>query len=162
MQLLRKLINDGIRTVRRRNLVQARQFSELLDAAIAKYTNRSLTTAEIIAELVELAKHMRAAHERGGLLGLAEDEVAFYDAIVQNDAAVLELGDDTLRKIARELVQAVRESASIDWNLKDSVRAAMRAKIKRLLTRYDYPPDKEESAIDLVLQQAELFAQEAA
>ncbi|CAB4584412.1 unannotated protein [freshwater metagenome] len=162
MQLLRKLLNDEIRTVRRRNLVQARQFSELLDAAIAKYTNRSLTTAEIIAELVELAKQMRAAHHRGELLGLADDEVAFYDAIVQNDAAVMEMGDDTLKAIARDLVKAVRESASIDWNLKDTVRAAMRAKIKRLLTRYDYPPDKEEHAIQLVLEQAELLAADAA
>jgi type I restriction enzyme R subunit len=162
MALLRRLLNDEIRTVRRHNLVQARQFSELLDAAIAKYTNRSLTTAEIIAELVELAKHMRDAHQRGERLGLANDEVAFYDAIVQNDAAVLQMGDDTLKKIARELVQAVRESATIDWNLKENVRAAMRAKIKRLLTRYDYPPDREEQAIQLVLEQAELFAEEAA
>ncbi|MGA1036078.1 MAG: type I restriction endonuclease subunit R, partial [Ilumatobacteraceae bacterium] len=162
MELLRRLLNDEIRTVRRRNIVQARQFSDLLDAAIAKYTNRSLTTAEIIAELVELAKQMREALQRGETLGLADDEVAFYDAIVQNDSAVLQLGDETLKKIAHELVTAVRESATIDWNLKDSARAAMRAKIKRLLTRYDYPPDKEETAIDLVIQQAELFASEAA
>jgi type I restriction enzyme R subunit len=162
MELLRRLLNDEIRTVRRRNIVQARQFSDLLDAAIAKYTNRSLTTAEIIAELVELAKQMRDAHQRGELLGLADDEVAFYDAIVQNDSAVLQLGDETLKKIAHELVAAVRQSATIDWNLKDSARAEMRAKIKRLLTRYDYPPDKEEQAIDLVIQQAELFASEAA
>ena len=162
LELLRKLINDEIRTVRRKNIVQARLFSDLLDAAIAKYTNRNLTTAEIIAQLVELAKQMRDAHARGVALGLADDEVAFYDAIVQNDAAVLELGDETLKKIAHELVRAVRESATIDWNLKESVRATMRARIKRLLTRYDYPPDKEERAIDLVLQQAELFATEAA
>lgn len=158
MELLRRLLNDEIRTVRRRNIVQARQFSDLLDAAIAKYTNRSLTTAEIIAELVELAKQMREALQRGEALGLADDEVAFYDAIVQNDSAVLQLGDETLKKIAHELVGAVRSSATIDWNLKDSVRAEMRAKVKRLLTRYDYPPDKEERAIQLVLEQAELFA----
>lgn len=162
MELLRRLLNDEIRTIQRRNIVQARQFSELLDAAIAKYTNRSLSTAEIIAELVELAKHMRDAQQRGERLGLAEDEVAFYDAIVQNDAAVLELGDDKLKEIAHQLVVAIRSSATIDWNLKDSVRADMRAKIKRLLTRYDYPPDKEERAIELVFQQAELFALEAA
>jgi type I restriction enzyme R subunit len=105
---------------------------------------------------------MRDAHRRGQELGLADDEVAFYDAIVQNAAAVLELGDDTPRRIARELVRSVRESATIGRNLKDSVRAAMRAKVKRLLTRYDYPPDKEERVIELVLQQAELFAAEAA
>jgi type I restriction enzyme R subunit len=162
MELLRKLLNDEIRTVRRKNVVQARQFSELLDAAIAKYTNRSLTTAEIIAELVELAKQMRDAHQRGEQLGLANDEVAFYDAIVQNDSAVLQLGDETLKTIARQLVKAIRESATIDWNLKDSVRATMKAKVKRLLARYDYPPDKEEQAIQLVLEQAELLAQEAA
>jgi type I restriction enzyme R subunit len=161
LELLRKLINDEIRTVRRKNIIQARLFSDLLEAAIAKYTNRNLTTAEIIAQLVELAKQMRDAHNRGEELGLADDEVAFYDAIVQNDAAVLELGDKTLKTIAHELVRAVRSSATIDWNLKQSVRADMRAKIKRLLARYDYPPDKEEAAIDLVLQQAELFAQEA-
>lgn len=95
-------------------------------------------------------------------LGLADDEVAFYDAVCQNDAAVMELGDDILKKIARELVRAVRDSTTIDWNLKESVRASMRARIKRLLARYDYPPDKEERAIELVLQQAELWASEAA
>jgi type I restriction enzyme R subunit len=162
LQLLRKLINDEIRTVRRKNIVQARLFSDLLDAAIAKYTNRNLTTAEIIAALVELAKQMRDAHDRGAVLGLATDELAFYDAIVQNDSAVLELGDETLKKIAHDLVKAVRSSATIDWNLKDSVRAEMRAKVKRLLTRYDYPPDKEERAIQLVLEQAELLALDAA
>lgn len=160
MQLLRKLLNDEIRTLRRKNIVQARQFSELLDAAITKYTNRNLSTAEIIAQLVELAKQMRDAHNRGEKLGLKTDEVAFYDAIVQNDSAVLEMGDETLKKIASELVRAVRESATIDWNLKEGVRATMRAKVKRLLTQYDYPPDKEEKAIDLVLEQAELFATE--
>ena len=158
MLLLKKLLNGEIKTLVRTNIVQARVFSEMLDKAIASYTNRSLTTAQIIAELVELAKTMRDAHQRGEVLGLKTDEVAFYDAIVQNDAAVLEMGDDTLKEIARQLVAAVKESASIDWNLKDSVRAAMRAKIKRLLTRYDYPPDKEEAAIDLVIRQAEMFA----
>jgi type I restriction enzyme R subunit len=162
MELLKKLLNDEIRTIRRKNVVQARQFSELLDAAIAKYTNRSLTSAEIIAELVELAKQLRDGRNRGTELGLAEDEVAFYDAIVQNDSAVLEMGDDTLKEMAHKLVDAIRESATIDWNLKEGVRAAMRAKIKRLLTQYDYPPDKEEKAVQLVLEQAELFATEAA
>ena len=158
MMMLRKLLSGEIKTIRHTNIVQARMFSDMLDAAIASYTNRSLTTAQIIAELVELAKAMRDAHTRGEELGLREDEVAFYDAIVQNDAAVLELGDEVLKEIARKLVKTVQESATIDWNLKDSVRAAMRAKIKRLLTRYDYPPDKEAAAIELVLQQAEMFA----
>lgn len=158
MGLLRRLLNDQIHTVQRTNLVQARKFSELLDEAINRYTNRSLTTAEIIAELVKLAQQMREEQQRHNALGLREDEVAFYDAIALNDAAVLELGDDVLKEIAQKLVKAVRESATIDWNLKDSVRAAMRTKVRRLLARYDYPPDAETKAIELVLEQAELFA----
>ena len=158
MQLLRKLINDEIRTTRRTNVVEARKFSELLDSAILKYTNRNLTTAEIIAELVRIAKELRDSKHRGEEIGLEFDEVAFYDAVCQNDSAVLELGDETLKAIARDLVKAVRGSISIDWNMKESVRAEMRAKVKRLLTRYDYPPDKEERAIQLVLEQAELVA----
>lgn len=158
MGLLRRLLNDQIRTVQRTNIVQARKFSELLDEAVNRYTNRSLTTAEIIAELVKLAKQMRDEKQRHEELGLREDEVAFYDAIVQSDSAVLELGDDVLKEIAQRLVKAVRESATIDWSLKESVRAKMRSKVRRLLARYDYPPDAEEKAIDLVLQQAELFA----
>jgi len=162
MMMLRKLLSGEIKTLRHTNIAQARLFSDMLDAAIASYTNRSLTTAQIIAELVELAKTMRDAKERGEVLGLRDDELAFYDAVVQNDSAVLELGDEVLKEIARKLVKTIQESATIDWNLKDSVRAAMRAKIKRLLTRYDYPPDKEAAAIELVLQQAELLATSAA
>ncbi len=158
MGLLRRLLDDQIHTVQRTNLVQARKFSEQLEEAIYKYTNRSLTTAEIIAELVKLAKQMRDDAKRHEELGLAEDEIAFYDAIATNDSAVLDLGDEVLKKIARELVTAVRASATIDWNLKDSVRAAMRAKVRRLLAKYDYPPDQEDKAVELVLEQAELFA----
>lgn len=158
MGLLRRLLNDQIHTVQRTNLVQARKFSEQLEEAINKYTNRSLTTAEIIAELVKLAKQMRDDAKRHEELGLAEDEIAFYDAITTNDSAVLDLGDEVLKEIARELVSSVRASATIDWNLKDSVRAAMRAKVRRLLARYDYPPDAEDKAVELVLEQAELFA----
>ena len=152
--LLRRLLDDQIRTTAKTNLVQSRKFSEQLEEAINRYTNRSLTTAEIIAELVQLAKEMRTQHERGALLGLKDDEVAFYDAIVTNDSAVLEMGDETLKKIARELVVAVRESATIDWSLKESVRATMRAKVRRLLAKYDYPPDAEDTAVELVLEQA--------
>lgn len=158
MGLLRRLINDQIRTIQRTNLVQARRFSEQLEEAINRYTNRSLTTAEIIAELVKLAKDMRDQSKRHEGLGLSVTEAALYDAILQNDSAVLELGDETLKRIAIELVQAVRASATIDWNLKESVRAAMRAKIRRLLAKYDYPPDRSEKAVELVLEQAELFA----
>ncbi|MGY1771633.1 type I restriction endonuclease subunit R [Blastococcus sp. SYSU D00813] len=158
MGLLRRLINDQIRTVQRSNVVQARRFSEQLDEAINRYTNRALTTAEIIAELVKLAKEMRDQNRHHEQLGLSVAEAAFYDAIAQNDATVLQMGDEVLKKIAVDLVWAVRASATIDWSLKESVRAAMRSKVRRLLAKYDYPPDQEERAIELVLQQAEVFA----
>ncbi|MCI2029721.1 MAG: type I restriction endonuclease subunit R, partial [Ancrocorticia sp.] len=156
--LLRRLLSDQIHTVRRTNIVQARKFSELLDEAINRYTNRSLSTAEIIAELVKLAKEMRDDHNRQEELGLSAAEIALYDAIAQNDAAVMQMGDATLKKIAVDLVWAVRSSVVIDWDQKESVRAAMRSKIRRLLARYDYPPDAEEKAVELVLEQAELLA----
>lgn len=158
MGLLRRLLNDQIKTISRTNLVQSRKFSEQLEEAINKYTNRSLTTAEIIAELVKLAKELRGQSQRHTDLGLSEAEAAFYDAIVQNDAAVLQMGDDTLKKIAVDIVWSVRNSVSIDWQYKESVRAAMRTKVRRLLAKYDYPPDMEEKAIELVLAQAELYA----
>ncbi len=158
MGLLRRLIDDQVRAVQRTNVVQGRKFSEQLEEAVNRYTNRSLTTAEIIAELVKLAKEMRELSRRHEQLGLTEAEAAFYDAIVQNDAAVLQMGDDTLKKIAAELVSSVRQSATIDWNLKDSVRAAMRTRVRRLLAKYGYPPDLEERAVELVLEQAEVFA----
>ena len=158
MGLLRRLINDQIRTIQRTNIVQARKFSEQLDEAIKKYTNRALTTAEIIAELVKLAKEMRDNNDRHNQLGLSVAEAAFYDAIVQNDSAILQMGDDVLKKIAVDLVVAVQQSATIDWSLKESVRATMRSKVRRLLAKYDYPPDHEEKAVELVLQQAELLA----
>lgn len=161
MGLLRRLLNDQIRTIQRTNVVQGRKFSEQLEEAIFRYTNRSLTTAEIIAELVRLAKEMRDQGRRHDQLGLTEAEAAFYDAIVQNDAAVLHMGDDTLKKMAAELVRSVQQSATIDWTLKESVRATVRTKVRRLLAKYDYPPDLEEKAVELVLEQAELFASEA-
>ena len=156
--LLRRILNDRIKTVSRSNLVQSRKFSEQLEEAINKYTNRSLTTAEIIAELVKLAKEMRDQATRHEQLGLSEAEAAFYDAIVQNEASVLELGDAKLKRIAADLVFSVRNSVSIDWNYKESVKAGMRSKVRRLLAINGYPPDLEEKAIELVLEQAELFA----
>jgi type I restriction enzyme R subunit len=158
MGLLRRLISDQIRTTSRTNVVQSRKFSEQLEEAINKYTNRSLTTAEIIAELVKLAKELRDQNSRHDELGLSVAEAGFYDAIVQNDAAVLQMGDQVLKRLAAELVQSIRQSATIDWNLKASVRATMRTKVRRLLAKYDYPPDLEEKAVELVLAQAELLA----
>jgi type I restriction enzyme R subunit len=162
MELLRKLLADKIRSLRHSNVVESRRFSEMLDQAILRYTNKTLTTAQIIAELVDLAKQMQEASKRGEALGLNEAEVAFYDAVAQNDSAILGLGDHVLQQIAKDLVKTVRESASIDWNLKESVRAGMRARVRRLLAKYDYPPDKEARAVELILEQAELFALEVA
>lgn len=162
MGLLQRIINDEIKTVQRTNVVQARKFSELLDESINRYTNRSLTTAEIIAELVKLAKQLRDDKRRHEELGLQVDEIAFYDAVAHHGPAVTELGDDTLKIIARALVKTVRESATIDWNLKNSVRADMQARVKRLLAIHGYPPDAGDSAVELVLEQAELLADIAA
>lgn len=156
--LLRRILNDRIKTVSRSNLVQSRKFSEQLEEAINRYTNRSLTTAEIIAELVKLAKEMRDQANRHEQLGLTEAEAAFYDAIVQNEAAVLELGDEKLKRISVDLVWSVRNSVTIDWSYKESVKAGMRSKVRRLLAMNGYPPDLEERAIQLILEQAELFA----
>jgi len=161
LALLRRLLEDRIRSLRRENVVESRRFSELFEEAIRRYQNRALTTAEIIAELVRLAKDLRDAAHRGEELGLRPAEVAFYDAIRQNEAAVLELGDETLKAIAQKLVAAVREVATIDWDVKETVRATMRAKVRRLLTQYGYPPDGQEQAVRLVIEQAELFAKAA-
>ncbi|MGO1537617.1 MAG: type I restriction endonuclease subunit R [Yaniella sp.] len=158
MGMLRRMLNDQIVTVRRTNVVQARKFSELLDAAVNRYTNRSLTTAEIISELVDLAKDMRDQQKRHEQLGLSFAEAAFYDALAQNESAVFEMGDETLKKMTIDLVQSVRKSATIDWSIRESVRAKMRTKVRRLLAKYDYPPDLEEKAVELVLEQAELYA----
>ena len=156
--VLRRIIGDRIKSISRTNLVQSRKFSEQLEEAINKYTNRSLTTAEIITELVKLAKEMRDQANRHDELGLSVAEAAFYDAIVQNESAVLRLGDDKLKKIAVDLVWSVRNSVTIDWNYKESVKAGLRSKVRRLLVVNGYPPDLEERAVELVLEQAELFA----
>jgi type I restriction enzyme R subunit len=146
----------------RRNVVAERRFSEMLERAMNAYNNRSITAAEVIAELVELAKEMKIEHERGATLGLRDDELAFYDAVCQNDSAVMELGDEVLKRIAQELVGVVRSSATVDWDRKEQVRALLRSKIRRLLTKYHYPPDKQEVAVQLVIQQAEVLAGEVA
>jgi type I restriction enzyme R subunit len=154
VELLRKLLADEIRVRARRNLVRSRRFSELLEAAIRRYHNRQIETAEVIEELIRLAREMREAQRRGDELGLSEEELAFYDALETNDSAVAVLGDETLRKIARELTEAVRRNATIDWTQKENARARLRVMVKRVLRRYGYPPDKERRATETVLQQA--------
>ena len=157
VEMLRKLIEGEIRVRGRKNIVQARSFAELLEAAIRKYQNRAIETAQVIEELIRLARDMREATRRGEELGLTEDEVAFYDALEVNDSAVAVLGDETLRLIAQELVKSVRNSITIDWTVRENVRAQMRVIIKRILRRYGYPPDKQARATELVLEQAEVL-----
>ncbi len=160
IELLRKLLNDEIKLRARKNLVQSRSFAEMLERTIRAYQNRALEAAEVIAQLVELAKEMRAANQRGEALKLTEDELAFYDALEVNDSAVKVLGDETLRGIARELVRMVRENVTIDWTVKENVRAKLRVMVKRVLRQYSYPPDKQEKATQTVLEQAELLAKD--
>jgi type I restriction enzyme R subunit len=158
VELLKKLLLGEIKTRSRRNLVQARLFSELLEKAIRKYQNRAVETAQVIEELIGLAKHMREEQNRGAQLGLNEDEIAFYDALETNDSAVKVLGDDTLRTIARELVETVRKNTTIDWTIRQNVRANLRVLVKRILRKYGYPPDKQEKATITVLEQAEILS----
>ncbi len=153
-EMLKKLLNDEIRIRMRKNLVQAKSFREMLEKTIRKYTNRNIETAEVIEELIELAKKMREDAKRGDELKLNEDELAFYDALEVNDSAVKILGDDTLRKIAIELTETIRKNVSIDWTMRENVQARLRVMVKKILKKHGYPPDKQKKAIDLVLQQA--------
>jgi len=158
VELLRKLLADEVKTRSRRNLVQSRSFADMLEKSIRRYQNRAIETAQIIEELIELAKEMREADKRGEDLHLSSDELAFYDALEVNDSAVKVLGDETLRTIARELVDTVKRNVTIDWTQKESVRAKLRVIVKRILRKYGYPPDKQEAATSTVLQQAELLS----
>ena len=159
VELLQKLLRDQIKIRQKKNVVQARSFAEMLEKSVRAYQNRALETVQIIQELIALAKDIRAADDRGEALGLSPDEVAFYDALGANDSAVQVLGEPTLQTIARELVDAVKRNVSIDWTQKESVRAKLRVIVKRILRRYGYPPDKQESAAELVLQQAEVLSE---
>ncbi len=157
VDLLRKLLAGEIRVRGRKNLVQARSFAEMLDNSIKRYQNRSIEATQVLEELIAMAKAMHDAESRGKNLGLTDDEVAFYDALEANDSAVKVLGDATLRDIARELVESVRANTSIDWTIKESVRAKLRVLVKGILRKYGYPPDKQEKATQTVLEQAELL-----
>jgi len=159
VELLRKLLVGEIKTRSQRNVVQARSFSELLDRSIRRYQNRAIETAQVIEELIALAKDMRGANARGEELGLSEDEFAFYDALETNDSAVKVLGEPTLKTIARELVASVRKNVTIDWTLRENVRAQMRVLVRRILRKYGYPPDKQEKATQTVLEQAALLSE---
>ena len=160
VELLQKLLKGEIKTRLRRNVVLAKSFAELLEQSVRKYQSRAIETAQIIEELIGLAKQMRDANRRGESLGLTEDELAFYDALETNDSAVKVLGEPTLQQIARELVATVKQNVTIDWAMRENVRAHLRVIVKRILRKYGYPPDKQEKATALVLEQTEVLSLE--
>ncbi len=162
VELLRKLLSGEIQTRRKKNVVQARSFADMLEESIRRYQNRAIEAAQVIEEMIALAKQMRKANERGEALKLSEEELAFYDALETNDSAVKVLGDETLRTIAREVTTAVRNNVTIDWTLRENVRAQLRVIVKRILRKYGYPPDKQEKATETVLEQVELLGWEVA
>lgn len=160
LELLKKLIDDGIKQHTRKNIVQARSFAEMLERAIRKYQNRSIEAVEVIQELIQLAKEIREARERGEDLGLNEDQMAFFDALADNESAKQVMGDKKLKMLATLLVEKVRQNVSIDWTIREDVRAGIRLSVKYLLREHGYPPDMEEKATDLVLEQAEVLSRE--
>ena len=158
VELLQKLLKGELATRRRKNVVQARSFAEMLEQTLRRYQNRTVEAAQVIEELIGLARELREANARGEKLGLSEDELAFYDALETNDSAVQVLGDDTLRDIARELVDTVRGNVTIDWTLRENVRANLRRLVRRILRKHGYPPDKQDKATRTVLEQAEALS----
>ena len=159
VELLQKLLKGEVSTRRRKNVVQARSFAEMLEQTLRRYQNRAIEAAQVIEELIELARDMREANARGERLGLSDDELAFYDALETNDSAVQVLGDETLQDIARQLVDTVRSNVTIDWTLRENVRANLRRLVRRILRAHGYPPDKQESATHTVLEQAEVLSE---
>jgi type I restriction enzyme R subunit len=158
VEMLRKLLEGEIKSRRGKNVVQSRSFAEMLENSLKRYQNRAIETAQVIEELIALAQNLREADRRGEELGLTQEETAFYDALEVNDSAVAVLGDETLRTIAQELVRAVRNNVTIDWTVRENVRAHLRILVKRILRRYGYPPDKQEKATQTVLEQAEVLS----
>jgi type I restriction enzyme R subunit len=158
IELLKKILNNELKTRSKTNLVKSKNLLEMLETSIKKYQNNLLTTAEIIQELINIAKQIKEADQEGEKLGLTQDEVAFYNALEVNDSAVQVLGDETLKVIAREIADKVRANTTIDWTIRESARARLMVLVKRTLSKYGYPPDKQQKAIDTVLRQAELLA----
>jgi type I restriction enzyme R subunit len=158
VELLERLLEGEIKTRFATNIIQEKKFSELLVNTIKRYQNRAIETAQVMEELCEMARKFKEAVHRGEELGLNEDELAFYDALANNEASVKDLGDETLKKIAHELTENLRKNVSVDWSVRESVRAKLRLMVKRILRKYKYPPDKQEEAIELVLRQAETLS----
>lgn len=160
VELLKKLINDEIKTRSKKNVIQSRSFAEMLEQSVRKYQNRAIETAEVIQELIRIARELREAGKRGETLGLNDDEVAFYDALADNGSATKIMGDEKLKMLAMELVLRVRQSVTIDWTLRENARAQIRVLVKRILRQFGYPPDMEKKATELVLEQAEVLCRE--
>lgn len=160
LELLKKILNDEIKSRLRTNLVKSKKFLEMLETAIKKYQNNLLTTSQIIEELIRIAREVKSSDDDAKKLGLSEAELAFYDALETNDSAVKVLGDEVLKTIAREIADKVKKNATIDWTIRESARAKLMVLVRRTLTKYGYPPDKQQKAIDTVLKQAELIADE--
>lgn len=158
LEALRKLLNDSIRSRTRTNVVETRAFTERLEAAIARYHANAITTAEVLQELINLAQDIRAARNRGEEQGLSDEEIAFYDALAENESALQVMGDDKLRVIAHELLVSLRENVAVDWAHRESARARLRVLVKRILRKYGYPPDLQDAAVQTVLQQAEVLS----
>ena len=158
VELLEKLLNDGIKAKTRNNVVQEKRFSDRLQETLRKYNNRAIETSQVIEELIQMAKEFQAEMQREAALGLNPDEIAFYDALANNESAVRELGDDTLKQIAREITEKLRKSTTVDWQVRDSVRAQLKILVRRTLQRWKYPPDKAAEAIELVMKQAETLS----
>lgn len=159
-EALKKLLNDQIKTRFKRNKIKSKKFSEMLEEVIKRYQNRSIDSAQVIQELIDIAQQVREDKQRGKELGLSPEEEAFYDALADNESAIEKLGDDVLKQIATELTDLVKQNTSIDWTLRSAVQAKLKVMIKRLLRKYGYPPDKQKMATDLVLEQAKLFAED--
>ena len=160
VELLERLLQGEIKSRFGSNVVQDRKFSDLLSDVIRRYQNRSIETAQVMEELIAMAKKFREAADRGGQLGLHEDEVKFYDALANNESAVRELQDETLKKIAQELTQSLRQNLTVDWSERESVRAKLRLMVKRILKKYKYPPDQADYAVQLILEQAQVLGEE--
>lgn len=160
LEALKKLLNNDIRSRTKTNVVQTKAFSKRLEDAVARYHANAMTTAEVLQELINLAKDMRAAHQRGEESGLSDEEIAFYDALAENESAVQMMGDNKLRLIAHELLMDLRKNVSVDWAHRESVRARLRRLVKRILHKYGYPPDLQDSAVQAVLRQTEALASE--
>ena len=158
IELLEKLLKDDIKSKTRNNVVQEKKYADRLQETLRKYNNRGIETAQVIEELIALAKQFQAEMERDAALGLNPDEIAFYDALASNESAVRELGDEILKKIAVEITDKLRKSTTVDWQVRESVRAKLRILVRRTLQRYKYPPDKAAAAIELVMQQAEVLS----